>query len=558
MRIALVKAPWWVRYCPPCILASLGSILREQGHSVRLHDLNNSLYHLVPDKYKKYWDDRDFYSFWENPSFVRKLFREIGIDRALEEILREDPQVIGFTTHTPSVIMSLALAERIKKIDKKRIIVFLGHKCSRAQMAFDFIGKPFIDYVCTGEADLALPELLAKLDNGNGGSLPESAGFLSRREGKTIDSGNPPVVENLDDLPFPDYSDFSAEIASGRYSQPNRLDILDSRGCINACHFCYERLYWQKYRSLSGKRIFEEIKYLSKQFPRINYFYFNGLLLNGALENLEDFCDLAIKDNLPVNWAGQAMIRPDMTKELLLKMKRAGCRWLGYGIESGSGELLERMNKRYRISDAERVLRDTHEAGISVQVNFMFGFPTETAADFKKTLSLLDKIRPYIDNILASQSFFTLEKETFVREHPEQFGISHSSHHLYWKSDDGKNDYGERLRRYEEFCRRAISLGVPETSGVLAKKPDKWFLLGNFHLYEKNYEKACVCYRKSLKEEGESRETYTALAEACEKLKKTGHAAAALKHALKIKTFVEDEGENERLREKLSRLKGKK
>jgi radical SAM superfamily enzyme YgiQ (UPF0313 family) len=466
------------------------------------------MYHKSSPEYKKYWDNRDHYSVWENESFTSKLSEEIKLEEFCDKILSSGSQVLCFDTHTPSVLISFELARIIKVKDKNRIIVFMGHKASRAQMAYDFINNPNIDYVCAGEADIALIDLLKLLEKtDNFKSLPECKGFLLKQDGKVKDCGDPEITKDLDTLPIPDYKEFSEDIKNGLYSQPNRLDILDSHGCVNACHFCYERLFWQKYRTMSGERIFEEISSHVKNFPQINYFYFNGLLLNGNLKALEEFCDLVIASKIKITWAGQAMIRPDMTKSLLNKMAKAGCNWLGYGIESGSQKVLNSMNKKYPIKSAKKVLKDTHEAGICVQINMMFGTPGETKEDFKKSLELIKKIRPYIGNILASQSFFTLEKETCLKNNPKEFGITDFNHHLFWKSDKGKNNYAERFRRYEEFCKLALSLGIPETSGVLKVKPDKWCLLGQYYRYEKEYEKAADCFKKSLETESDTEST---------------------------------------------------
>ncbi|PIR18846.1 MAG: hypothetical protein COV48_05265, partial [Elusimicrobia bacterium CG11_big_fil_rev_8_21_14_0_20_64_6] len=61
-------------------------------------------------------------------------------------------------------------------------------------------------------------------------------------------------------------------------------------------------------------------------------------------------------------------------------------------------------------------------------------------------------------------------------------------HHLYWSSNGGENDYAERFRRYEEFCRVALDLGIPETSGVLSAKPDKRRLLDEYALHRARLE----------------------------------------------------------------------
>ena len=159
------------------------------------------------------------------------------------------------------------------------------------------------------------------------------------------------------------------------------------------------------------------------------------------------------------------------------------------------------MNKNCNISESLKVLKETHKAGINVQINIMFGFPTETRRDFNRTLEFLKMARPYIATVLASQSFCTLEKETYLWKHPERFGIDGEKHHLFWESQNGRNNYRERFRRYEEFCQVALKLGIPETSGVLSQKPDKWFLLGMSYKHEENYAKAVECFQRSLREE---------------------------------------------------------
>jgi radical SAM superfamily enzyme YgiQ (UPF0313 family) len=520
MKIALIKCPWWVRYCPPYILASLAGYLRSTGYGVSCFDLNNLMYHASGTEYHKYWDDRDHYSVWENPAFVRKLLDETHLSAFIDTILATDARVLVFDTHTPSVLISYEVARRIREKDKNRIIVFLGHKAGRAQMARDFIQNANVDYVCPGEAELALTRLLGLLTTGPAGALPPCQGFLSKQNGDIVDGGDPERIEDLDVLPVPDYADFADDIRNGTYSQPNRLDILDSRGCINGCHFCYERLFWGgKYRAMSGSRIFDQIQSHIQQFPGVNYYYFNGLLLNGDLRNLEDFCDLVIANGLHIQWAGQAVVRADMDKTMLRKMRRAGCIWLGYGIESGSQSVLDSMNKKFCVDSAVQTLKDTREAGISFQINMMFGFPTETPEDFQETLDFLVKARPYVDSVLASQSFFTLEKETHLHKHPAEFGITGAGHHLFWKSDSGNNNYAERFRRYEAFCRLAIKLGIPETSGVLAVKPDKWFLLGQYHRYEKDYRAAANCFIKSLELESQGETALACLNECLQMVK---------------------------------------
>jgi len=251
---------------------------------------------------------------------------------------------------------------------------------------------------------------------------------------------------------------------AGAYGDPGRLEILDSRGCPTRCHFCSEWQFWKRYRARSGESLFNEIKQQTQKYPAARRFYFIGSLLNGKPKELERFCDKMIADNSKITWEGQAVVHPAMTRELALKMAKAGCRWLGIGLESGSKRLLRKMHKPFELRTALANLQALSAAGIKLQANFMFGMPGETRGDFDLTLKFLVKARPFLDSILASQSFCVLDKNTFLHNHAADFGIENREHHLYWSSNRGTNNYPERLKRYEEFCRLALFLGLPETS----------------------------------------------------------------------------------------------
>lgn len=502
MKIAFIQCPGWGRDCPPYSMALLSAILRDVGHQVFCFDLNNALYCSGPEEYRKFWDDKDQYSFWSSRGLIDKFIQDNQkmIEFQVEQVLNTEARVIGFTVHFSSLLLSLELAKRIKKKDKKIIIVFGGPDCCRQLRGFELIKENAVDIVNVGEGDRSILELVRRLESTD--KIDFLKGVLLKKNGSFIDCGDTDVVGDLNTLPFPDYSDFSEDILSGLYKQPERLEILDSRGCITNCHFCSEWQFWKRFRSMSGERMFAEVCFQIKKYPQVDYFYFIGSLLNGNIKALSDFCDLVIENGLKIRWLGQAIVCKGMTNKFLQKMRRAGCQWLGYGIESGSQKIADRMNKRFSVKLAEQVLRDTHDVGIEVQANFMFGIPGETEDDFKQTLNFLRRNRGSMDSILASQSFCVIDKDTYLYNHPQAFGIIDREHHLYWEAEAG-NTYPERFRRYEEFCKLALSLRIPETSGVLRVKPDKWRLLGDYYLYKNDYSQAIDCFQKALKTESQ-------------------------------------------------------
>ena len=531
MKIALVQTPGWGRECPPFALACLAGYVRANGHEAVCFDLNNAFYHNSPG-YERMWADKDYYSFWENPSRIQTLVQENEsvIEGYVDDILATQAPVIGFATHTTSFLVSLEISRRIKRKEPGRIIVFGGPQCSREQAGFRFAKDPVVDAVVVGEGEATL---LAVLDSvARSGRLEPMAGLILRVGDEIRDCGDRELISDINSLPIPDYSDFADDIRKGRYADPRRLEIFDGRGCVRTCHFCSEWQFWRRFRSMSGERMFEEIRSQVQMFPQVDYFYFIGSLLNGNVKALERFCDLVIESGMKIRWAGQAVVNLKMDKRLLGKMAQAGCVWLGFGIESGSQRLRDLQNKKFTNENAYETFKAAHSSGISTQINIMFGMPEETREDFQETLRFLVRNRPHLDTVLASQSFCVIDKNTALYNRPEEFGIRGQEHHLYWDSNDGKNDYPERFRRYEEFCRLALQLRIPETSGILAVKPDKWYLLGEFYRYKKQMFKAIACFRRSLRLESVNKTTIAALAACYEDISRLDRARGYLELAL--------------------------
>lgn len=535
MKLALVQAPYGYRgrEAPPFSIVCLAGYVKARGHKPLSIDLSNALYHAAPPDLKKMWR-ADAYSFWENPDAVARLLNGARsvVDAQVRRILDSGARLVGFATHTTSFLASLELAGRLKREDPQIQIVFGGYQAARQKAAFSFINDPRVDGVVVGEGEETLTLALEGFKKE--GRLPAIPGLLVRHDGRVIDSGDREPILDLDSFPFPDYSDFAEDIANRLYSDPNRLDVLDGRSCVRRCAFCNEWQYWGRFRSRSGKRILDEIRHQLKRYKTVNHFYFTGLLLNGNLRELSNFCDLVLDSGLKFTWGGQAIVQPGMTKTMLDKMAAAGCRWLGYGVESGCEAVRWRINKKFTNDNAVATLRATKEAGIKTQINMMFGIPSETKDEHQESLAFLVRVRPYLDSILASQSFAVIDKDTPLHRQPQKWGVTGADHHLFWKSNDGENDYAERFRRYEEFCRLALFLGIPETSGVLSRKPDKWQLLGSFYEYEKKWPRAVACYRRSLRQEFVSVATLTALARCYAALGRNAKAADYRRRASEI------------------------
>lgn len=471
MKIALVQCPSWGRESPPFALALLAAYLKKENNEVFIYDVNNSLYHECQPAYKKKWDESE-YNFWENQQDVDVFCAEHKklLEIHAGNILESGSLVVCFSVQQSSVKVTMKLAEIIKRKNKNIIIILGGPQCARWKSAVGFIREPNVDAVVTGEGDVTLPELIKIIQKK--GRLGDCPGIIYKYEGEIHDCGDREIIENLDRVPFADFSPFNLE----SYEFPEKFEVFSSRGCVNRCAFCSERQFWGKYRSMSGKRVFDEIIFQIKNNTKIKLIRFNDSALNGNIKELSKMCDYIIESGLRVNWFGQAIIRTGMCSELMEKMKLSGCTHLSYGIESGSFKVLSKMNKKFTIETAEQVIRDTYEAGISVGLNFMLGLPGETEKEFQETLDFIKRNRKYIDSVAPSRSFCVIETITDLYNSPKKFGIKEPVHHLFWESADGRNNYPVRLKRYETFCRLAVELGISHKSILLPEKHREYLL----------------------------------------------------------------------------------
>lgn len=499
MKIVLIQCPVWGTYDPPIGLAQLAGCLKEAQQDVFVFDLNIKLYRSRTANFKDMWAWEQS-AFWYNQENVDSFFlaNKSIIDEYAFKALETDSQIFGFSVNAASRLASQKVAKVIKGIKKDAVIIFGGPLFFEEKFIAPILNEGIVDYVIAREAEIVLVNLLQALETGK--DVISCKGIHLKHEGKIINTGSVPVV-NLDSLPFLDFS----QLPLSDYDDCRHIAFPASRGCIQRCAFCSSRAFWPSYRAMSGKRIFKEVEFhynqLQQNNPDFSHVDFLDLMFNGNMKYLTEFCELVIKSRLNIFWTANMIIRHEMNASVVNKMRKSGCEHIIFGIESGSQRVLDLMKKNYRIKDADRIVKCMHNAGIKVTANFMFGFPGETEGDFQLTLSFLERNARYLDRVYPSRTFFAIEEFSYLSAHIEEFNIQKDiPNHLYWESIDGSNTYPERLRRCEEFCDLASSLGIQVGSGVQTSvELDRWFNLGYYYEHKKDFSEAVRCFVRYYK-----------------------------------------------------------
>ncbi len=291
------------------------------------------------------------------------------------------PRIIGFSTWCISYPSSLLVAREIKKADPAIPIIFGGPQAS-------LLGREtlkefhWIDYVLEGEADFTLPQLVHELLEGKSGSeLRDIPGLVYRAEDGQINSCKQPLpVADLDVLPVPAY-----DLVTGIPS----IKLDAGRGCPFSCTYCSTNVFFsKKYRTKSVARICHEILTLAEKYHTRGFSFAHDLFtLNKrfVMDLCNELISAAQDTGKPCTWTCSARI-DTISGEMLQSMKKAGCRSLFFGIESGSKKIQSSIRKNLPLGKVNEIADICREEGLDMHASFIAGFPDEDARDLEKTL----------------------------------------------------------------------------------------------------------------------------------------------------------------------------
>jgi len=215
------------------------------------------------------------------------------------------------------------------------------------------------------------------------------------------------------------------------YSPPTKslggtrvANILSSRGCPFHCSFCLSDMMWgRRYRQRSVNKIIEEMEDCANNYS-CDEFNFNDDLFTADKNRVRKFCDKIIEKKINVSWV--AMSRADYIDMDLLKiMKKAGCKKIAMGLESGSEQVLKCMNKRTNLDKSVEAVKMIKKAGMAVGASFILGHIGETRETIKQTIAFAKKLNP--DTVAFFQAspypgteFYKIAKESgYIRENAQ-------------------------------------------------------------------------------------------------------------------------------------------
>lgn len=468
--IILVNMPPWNLENPPLGISYLATFLRQEGFKLLVFDFNAHLFNHIQPEYRMLWHIENK-NLWKHKKSFKVLLKIIAkeLDYLHDLLVSTQSEVIGFSTTDPKEDLIIEVVRRIKKSAPDKKILIGGPGCFTEESREPFTRNipELIDAFVIGEGEQTLSALLKRLKKG--GSLRSLPGVLSRNERNQFDTyKRRSFIKDIDTVPFPRYEEFNLKDYSER-----SLALIWSRGCIGNCSFCKERVLWGKHRQRKANHIFQEIKY-HVVTKGITKFYIWDSALNGNPTELGKVCDRIIRAGYSLEWSGMAIPHRKMQPKFCKKMKKAGCTRLIFGVESGSDRILRLMRKSFTTADAEKALKNTHQAGITTSINIMLGFPGEEEIDFHQTLDFVTRNRQHID-LIDSLSVVQVVDGAPICINAKRYGIILPSdnwcHHWYTASG---NDLELRMARGDIFLAKMGTLDLKvQQANTMAQEKDQ-------------------------------------------------------------------------------------
>jgi len=318
--------------------------------------------------------------------------------------------------------------------------------------------KDCVDFILRREWDYAVCELVRTLI-AHECRLEDIAGLTWKdAAGQARVNADRPFIDDLDALPIPAYDllDLSRFYESVFVAFP-AATMITSRGCPFTCMYCSypQTIYGHRHRTMSPERVVREIEYLVRD-RGVKEIRIDDDTFNIDTPRAIEICRRIIDRKIKVRFSVQA--RPSlMTDELARWLKKAGCRMVLYGVESGNDDILQKMRKRTTKDDIRRGVRIARRHGIDVLNCVMLGFYWDTPATVEETMKFAFELNAEFTQVstptpLPGTDYYRLLDANgcfLTKEWHRHDSVHHSAVNLPNLTNEQLNHYlGTFYRRY--------------------------------------------------------------------------------------------------------------
>lgn len=257
---------------------------------------------------------------------------------------------------------------------------------------------PYVDMIIRGEAEITFREFIQGKDR------QKIAGIVWRNGNNAVRNPDRPFLSNLDALPFP----ARHLIDNSRYVRPDNGRVQGvikvSRGCPHHCFFCLATpVSGRRVRMRSPGNIMEEIRGCIETYGMSEFLFWSDVFTHDR-NWVKDLCSSILDSGLVFSWSANVRVNT-VDRETALLMRKAGCRLVSVGVESGNQEILDRAGKGTTLSQIKETFCILKEAGLQTFAYYLVGVPWETRETVEDTIRFAIALDSDYANFFAATPF---------------------------------------------------------------------------------------------------------------------------------------------------------
>ncbi len=364
MQIVLIKPCWqypiagadhtYNRRWPPLELLNCAAILEADGHQVRIIDAQAE---GLPPK-----DVAD----------------RVG---AADLVMVTSSALDRWQCPTLELAPLAAVIERLRgRVGQLLLTGF--HGTVDPETMIDMTG---VDAVVRGEPERTVQEIAA------GRPWDQTPGLTFLRDGQLVSTADRPLLE-MTSLPVPAFHLLDLKHYRYEILGPRLMVLEGVRGCPYPCTFCSRVIQGRKLRRKTVEQLGREVEIAVGRFA-VRSIYFIDLEFTASPELAQGISQYLLDHEISVRWCCQT--RTDQVDEPLLRlMKRAGCRLIHFGVETGSQRIAELIRKRVSVEQQRQGVELARRVGMETLGFFLLGHPGETESEMQQTIRLAKQLNP--------------------------------------------------------------------------------------------------------------------------------------------------------------------
>lgn len=296
------------------------------------------------------------------------------------------------------------------------------------------------DFVMMGEPDLALGELVRLMAAGE--ERPDVAGIAWRQDDGQASPAEYQRIESLEVLPYADQSAIDHSLYGEPFFGHPYTTFQSARGCPFPCAYCV-RTFGRKLALASAEHVVGEVTEAVERHG-IRSFRFMDDTFTVSRKRVFEICDGLADISDKIRWS--CLTRPNtIDGEMAAALKRAGCRRIYVGIESGSQKVIDYLQRGYDLDNVMANLEQVRLSGLEMVGWFIVGSPVEDRDDFEASLALARKLK--LDYIAVSTLAPYPGTELFERER-DSIDFNLMPYSCSFRNENGGNREVEFYRRY--------------------------------------------------------------------------------------------------------------